>query len=291
MLKSILREPLVHFLAAGGLLFAAWSWAAPEQAAEAGGDGAVIVLDQARLDHLTTLWRAQWRRDPAPADVAAIVARHLRQEVFYREALALGLDEDDEIIRNRLAQKMEAVASDLGALMQPPTEDELRAFHAARPDLFTRPPVFAFQQVLYLPSEADDARLNAALAALRAGEAAPADRRNKLSVRNDWQATPARTLDHAFGPGFAESLAEMPVGEWSGPVRSGLGLHLVRVEDRQPARLAAFEEVRDAVARQYDYYAVLESQDRMFRELLETYDVRIEADGVPEATRRDFARP
>ncbi|SFH85661.1 peptidyl-prolyl cis-trans isomerase [Albimonas pacifica] len=289
MLRTFLREPLVHFLAAGGLLFAAWSWVAPEGEVEA--DPSVVVLDQARLDHLTTLWRAQWRRDPAPADLEAIVSRHLRQEVFYREAVAMGLDLDDDIIRTRLAQKMEAVAADLGALMQPPTEDQLRAFHASRPDLFSLPPAIAFQQVLYLPAEADAERLSQVLAALQAGEAPPADRRNKLSIPFDWPLTPAQSLDNAFGGGFAESLAEMPAGEWAGPVRSGLGLHLVRVAERQPARLAPYEAVQELVARQFDYYAVLQSQDRLFQELLARYEVRIEAEGVPEATRRAFARP
>ena len=150
MLKSIFREPLVHFLVLGGLLFTAWNWLAPQE--NAGPQAEVITLDQARLDHLQTLWTAQWKRDPSPEDLKAIIDRHLRQEVFYREALRMGLDKDDDIIRTRLAQKMEAVSSDLSMLIQPPTEEQLRAFHAARPDLFTLPQAYAFQQVLtYLP--------------------------------------------------------------------------------------------------------------------------------------------
>ncbi|MGE0054007.1 MAG: hypothetical protein AB7S74_07345 [Hyphomicrobium sp.] len=146
MLRQIVREPLVHFLVVGGLLFAAWSWLAPHKTAGPGED--IIVIDQARLDHLKTLWKAQWKREPAPEDVAAIIDRDLRQEVFYREALRMGLDRDDEIVRTRLAQKMEAVANDLSTLMDPPTEDRLRAFQAERADLFTLPPAFAFRQVL-----------------------------------------------------------------------------------------------------------------------------------------------
>ena len=116
----------------------------------------MILVDQARLDHLVTLWKAQWKRDPSPEDLAAIIDRHLQQEVYYREALRMGLDRDDEIIRTRLAQKMEAVASDLSALMRPPTEEQLRAFYSERPDLFTLPQAYAFRQVLYLPSEVED---------------------------------------------------------------------------------------------------------------------------------------
>jgi hypothetical protein len=289
MLRPIVREPLVHFVVLGALLFLAWSRVASQETGQPADH--VIVVDQARLDHLETLWTAQWKRDPAPEEVAAILERHLRQEVFYREALRMGLDQDDEIIRNRLAQKMEAVASDLSMLMQPPTDEQLRAFHAERPDLFTRPQAFAFRQVLYLPSEVGGDELEATLAALRAGGDVPPARLDKLSMQLDWPLTPARRLESSFGGGFAESLSALPVGTWSGPVRSGLGLHLVQVTQSEPARLAPFEEVRDMVARQYEYYSVLDAQERMFRELLEKYEVRISAEGVPEAVMQAYVRP
>lgn len=289
MLRQVVREPLVHFILLGGLLFAAWSWLAPPESA--GPQEEVIILDQARLDHLTTLWRAQWQRDPSPDDLKAIIDRHLRQEVFYREALLMGLDTDDDIIRTRLAQKMEAVASDLGTLMQPPTDDQLRAFHADRADLFTLPQSFAFQQVLYLPSEADDVRIGATLANLRAGGEVPPDRVTKLSIPADWQLTPRNTVDNSFGGDFAASLAALPVGSWSGPVRSGLGLHLVKVTAMQPEQLAPFDDIRDFVAEQYEYYEVLKTQDRLFNELLEKYEIRLDAAGLPDAVKQDYARP
>jgi hypothetical protein len=288
MLRLIAREPLVHFVVLGGLLFAAWSWVAPQETAGAGDD--VIVLDPARLDHLETLWKAQWKREPTPEDIKAVIDRHLRQEVFYREALSMGLDQNDEIIRTRLAQKMEAVASDLSTLMQPPTEEQLRAFHAERPDLFTLPQSFAFRQVLYLPSEVKDDRMEVTLAALQSGGKVPPDRLSKLSVPLDWPLTPVETLENSFGGGFAKSLAELPVGTWTGPVRSGLGLHLVQVTESQPAHLAPFEEIRDFVARQYEYYTVLDAQERVFQELLDKYEVRISAEGVPDAVLQEYAR-
>lgn len=289
MLRLIAREPLVHFVVLGGLLFAAWSWLVPQQKAGPGDE--VIILDQTQMDYLETLWKAQWKREPSPQDVAAIVDRHLRQEVFYREALRLGLDHDDQIIRTRLAQKMEAVASDLGTLMQPPTEDQLRAFYAERPDLFTQPQAYAFRQVLYLPAEAEETVLEATLASLRQGGAVPENRRNKLSVPLDWDLTPAQVVENAFGGGFAASLSELPEGNWSGPVRSGLGLHLVMVTESQPEKLAPFEEIREFVARQYEYYTVLDTQEYMFRELLDRYEVRIEAEGVPDRVRQEYVRP
>ena len=279
MLTKILREPLLHFVMLGGLLFAAWSCKAPQQSDGLGED--VIVLDQARLDHLETLWSAMWKREPAPQDLMAIIDRHLRQEVFYREALRMGLDRDDDIVRTRLAQKMEAITSDLSALVTPPTDDQIRAFYEDRKDLFTIPQAFAFRQVLYLPSEAEDAALEATLASLRQGGAVPESRRNKLSLPLEWGLTPSPELENAFGGGFAETLADLPVGQWAGPMRSGLGLHLVQVIEHQPEHVAPFEDIRDAVLRQYEYYSVLVAQEEMFQELLAKYEIRFEAEDVP----------
>ncbi len=276
MLKTIIREPLVHCLVLGAVLFTAWSWVAPQESA---ASDEVIILDQARLDHLETLWKAQWKRDPSPEDMAAIVDRHLRQEVFYREALRMGLDHDDGIIRTRLAQKMEAVASDLSTLMQPPTEEQLRAFHAERSDLFTLPQAFALQQVLYLTSEQDD--IAAALAALQAGGPIPPERLNKLSIPPELPLTPVQAVENAFGGNFAQSLSDLPVGDWSGPIRSGLGFHLVKITENQPSHLAPFEDIKDYVAHQYEYYTVLDAQERVFLALLDKYEVRIDAEGVP----------
>jgi peptidyl-prolyl cis-trans isomerase C len=103
--------------------------------------------------------------------------------------------------------------------------------------------------------------------------------------------TPAQTVENSFGGGFAAALWDLPIGAWSGPVRSGLGLHLVKVTERQPARLAPFAEIGEFVARQYEYYTVLDTQERMYLELLDRYEIRIEADGVPEAVMQAYSGP
>jgi hypothetical protein len=285
--SRLARDPLLHFVVLGALLFAAYSWVGPGRGADRRDDR--IVIDQAQLDHLESMWRAQWKHDPAPGDVAAIIDRHLRQEVFYREALKRNLDRNDEIIKRRLAQKMEAVASDLSTLMQPPTERQLRAFYEQRKDLFMQPRAFAFRQVLFLPEEADEgSRMKAVLAALQQGAAVPVDRKNKAALRGDWPLTAAPALDNAFGPGFAKALGDLPPGTWAGPVRSGYGWHLVQVQEKRDPILPAFEQVRDEVAKQHAYYAVLEAQDRMYAELLKGYTVSLTAADVPAEIRSRF---
>lgn len=278
MLPSFLKEPLVQFLVAGGLIFAVYGWLNPDTAKVE--EGSQIVLDQAQLDHLKNLWKVQWKTDPAPSDIAAIIDRYLRQEVFYREALKLGLDQNDEIIRKRLAQKMEAVASDLSTLMQPPTDDRLRAFFHDRADLFQLPQAYAFRQVLFLPNE-PKGQVQTVLASLRQGGAVPADRHNKLALAEDWPLSSVQELDNAFGGGFAEALQGLPVGDWAGPVRSGYGWHLVRLEQNQPPGLPDFDQVREFVAQQYEYYSALDAQDRVYKELLGKYEVSITAKDIP----------
>lgn len=283
--RNLLKEPLIQFLAMGGIIFAAYSWLDPAPAVD---DESRIVLDQPRLDHLTNLWKLQWKHDPAPEDLTAIIQRHLQQEVFYREALKMGLDHDDDIVRKRMAQKMEAVASDLSTLMQPPTDEDLRKFFTSREDLFKLPQSYAFRQVLFLPNEPQaQAQMQTVLASLRQGGAVPADRQNKLALAGDWPLTSVQDLDNAFGPGFAEALKDLPPGEWSGPVRSGYGWHLVRVEASQAPMMPEFDLVRDFVARQYEYYSVLDAQKRVYQELLDNYEVVITAD-IPAETRAEF---
>ncbi|WP_165310240.1 peptidyl-prolyl cis-trans isomerase [Vibrio ziniensis] len=289
MVKKIISEPLVHFVVLGALLFSAWSWVSPTSTEE--GESDVIVIDQRRLDHLETLWKAQWKREPAPEDVAAIIDRHLRQEVFYREAINMGLDQDDDIVRTRLAQKMEAVASDLGMLMKPPTETDLRDFYLQRKGLFTLPDAFAFEQVLYLPAESKDAELKVMLENLNSGDGIPENRINKLSIPNSWALTSVNSLTNSFGGSFSDSLAQLPVGQWVGPIPSGLGLHLVKVTENQKSQLASYESIKGYVEQQYQYYAVLDAQKSMFQELLNKYQVQISANNVPEAVIQEYVKP
>jgi peptidyl-prolyl cis-trans isomerase C len=286
MKLRLLREPFVHFLVLGALIFGAYVWLDGEPAAQNNDNR--IVIDQGELDHLTDLWKLQWKRDPAPSDVAAIIDRHLRQEIFYREALKMNLDHNDEIIKKRLAQKMEAIADDLSTLMRPPTDEQLRKYYESRADFFKLPKAYAFKQILFLPDERTG--MEAALVSMKQGADVPRDRINKLSVPVEWSLTSVGDIDNAFGGGFSEALDNLPVGEWSGPVKSGYGSHLVFIERKEGARVPDFEEVRDYVAREFEYRSVLDTQDQVYKKLLDKYEVSITAKNVPAEIRDEFAK-
>ncbi|AXV67433.1 peptidyl-prolyl cis-trans isomerase (plasmid) [Pseudoalteromonas lipolytica] len=287
MIKRILKEPITHFLVLGSLLFAAWNYLAPSQESE--NNEYVIVVDQAKFDHLKTLWKAQWKHEPSNEDIAAILERHIRKEVFYREALTMGLDQSDEIIRTRLAQKMEAVASDLSNLMQLPSEQQLKEFHQARPELFTIAQSFAFEQVILMPQEAQEPKLSEIRAQLIANPNTLNSFENRRSVPNNWPLMPENTLKNAFGGTFVEQLAKQPAEQWVGPIESGFGLHLVKIANNTPEHLAPFSDIKDYVLEQYKYYAVIDSQQKMFETLLKKYRVRLEADTIPTEIEQEFA--
>jgi len=282
MIARLAREPLVHFIAIGALFFAGWFWLhPPEQPADE------IVIDQREFDHLKTMWKAQWKRDPAPSDVQAIIDRHVREEVFYREGLRLKLDRNDEIVKRRISQKMEAVAGDLGNLMKPVTEDDLRKYLRDHADLFSIPQSYAFRQVLFQPSERQQA--DSVLAALRKGAAVPESRKERLGVPNDWADTTVPELANAFGDEFLAALAELPQGQWSGPIQSGYGLHLVYLERSVAPTLPDFESVEPYVRREYEYQAQLAAEEELFKTLRERYSIRVTAKDVPDPVLASLA--
>jgi hypothetical protein len=249
---SLLREPLVHFLLLGAALFALDAWLRP--AADAGGGE--IVVSEARVRSLAQNFRRTWQRPPTRVELDGLVREHVREEVLYREALALGLDRDDTVVRRRLRQKMEFIADEAAALGKP-TDAELAGYLAAHPDAFRTEPRATFSQVYLDPRrraktlDADAARL---LAELNRGgaAAAPAKASDSLLLLEPRYENAARAdVARTFGDAFAAALFAQPAGRWVGPLASGYGVHLVRVEAMKPGGVAPLEDVRPLVEREW----------------------------------------
>ncbi len=201
-----------------------------------------------------------------------MIRDRVRQEVYYREALALGLDKDDVIIRCRLQQKMEFVSDDI-ATQAPPTDDELGAYLAAHPDKFRVEHRFTFRQ-LYLDPEKRGANLARDAAQLLAklnqtgGNTGLAVLADPFMLDREFTAVPASEVARQFGEKFAAELAEISPGQWQGPIESGYGLHLVLVSQHIEGRLPALADVRDAVRREWQDVRLLEASERFYQELL-----------------------
>jgi hypothetical protein len=282
MLKSILREPLVHFLLLGAALFALDAWLRPTAATPANTE---IVVSEARIRNLAQNFRRTWQRPPTREELDGLVESHVREEVFYREALALGLDRDDTIIRRRLQQKVEFISEEAAALAQP-TDEELNAYLKANADAFRVEPRVTFSQIYLDPrkrSSALDADAKRLLAALNSGSASqdPARLGDRLMMLEPRYEGESKTeLARLFGNEFAEALVKQPVGQWAGPIASGYGVHLVKVESLVAGGLPELAAVRPLVEREWANAKRQELSKVFYEKLRAKYAIKVWA---PEA--------
>jgi hypothetical protein len=270
-----LREPLLHFLLLGALLFILFAWL--------GGDTGPmsnrITVSQAQVQQLATAFTKIWQRPPTEEELKGLVDDYVREEIAYREAVAMGLDRDDTIIRRRMRQKLEFLVEDAASAM-PPTESELQAYLDAHPDSFRFEPQVAFRQVYVDPSRDGDPASRALALLAQLGEAGPDAALDGLgdSIMLDPEVPLLRQDEVArlFGTEFAERVVTLPPGRWEGPVQSGYGLHLVMVRELVPGREADLDEVRRDVERELLGERRREQLAAMYDELLDKYSVTIE---------------
>ncbi len=272
----VLREPLVHFLVLGLGLFLLFGIVGDSDDAPTGR----IVVSTARVAQLTEIFTRTWQRPPTEQELEGLIEDHIREEVYYREALAMGLDRDDTIVRRRLRQKLEFFTDDLVAAVDP-TEEQLEAYLSEHADAFRVPAELSFRQIYFNrdrrgiqatpDAEALLARLNGA-----GTEVDTAGFGDSLMLPGDYERISEVDVDRGFGNGFAAALADLPLGRWSGPVESGYGLHLVLIRERQPGSFPALAEVREAVEREWRNARRNEAGEFFYRSLRERYVVSVE---------------
>jgi len=274
-MKHLLKEPLVHFLVLGAALFVVFGLAGKST-----GAPGKIVITRAQIDSLRTVFARTWQRPPTGVELEGLIQDRVREEVYCREATALGLDKDDTIIRRRLRQKMEFVSEDVAADVEP-TEDDLRAYLKAHPDTFYRQRRLTFTQVYLDPERRreslakDAARLLARLNAA-GGKADVSRLGDPILMEGTFDAVPAGEIARQFGEPFAARLGELAPGRWEGPIESGYGAHLVFVSARTEGGAPAFAEVRDAVRREWINARRLDANEAFYKGLLARYAVTIE---------------
>jgi peptidyl-prolyl cis-trans isomerase C len=283
---KLLRQPLLHFLLLGAAIFALNSWLG-----RGSDQSRTITIRAADVTRMADVWERQWRRPPTTAELRGLVDQQIHEEIFYREALAQGLDKDDVIVRRRLAQKLEFLAEDLTA-DPAPTDADLDAFFGVNPERYREPPRLSFSH-LYFSRDRHGADTEAiaaqALARLDAGHAPdPAAQRamgDPFMLQNDFvDRTPAE-LDRLFGADFGERVAALPTtGKWQGPIASGYGLHLILVTHRSDAHLPALADVRDTVQRDFIDAKRREANATFYQQLRSRYRIDIAPDALPAET-------
>jgi len=276
-MKTILKEPLLHFLVLGaGLFIASGLMSKPGSGAAPGK----IVVTVGQVEHLATGFAKTWQRLPTDAELKGLIDDWVRDEIATREAMALGLDKDDTVIRRRLRQKLEFVSDDIAAQTEP-TDADLNAYLQAHPDSFRVEPLFTFSQVYLDPAKhggnlaRDAARV---LAQLRqaGGKGDISTLGDSLLLERTLQSAPKSEVAKQFGDQFAAALGGLAAGQWQGPVESGYGVHLVLVSERKEGRPPELADVRDVVRREWANARRLEGNARFYQELLKRYAVTIE---------------
>jgi hypothetical protein len=277
-MSKLLKDPLVHFLAVGVALFAISAWRG--ESVSAGRERIVVTAEQ--VEQARAAAAVLQGREPTAEELDALIEPTVRDEVLYREALALGLDENDDEVRRRLIEKMSYLTQDL-ADPEPGSAEELREFYSSRPDLFTIPSLVSFDQVFFSPSTRADrleADAAAGLAALRAGTP-PAEVGDRTPLRESYDDAPREQVAVLFGDELAEALFGTPPGDWTGPFRSDFGLHVVRLRTRSEARLPPYEEIAERVAEEFGAQRRREANEQAYREMRDRYDVVIEQPTEP----------
>ena len=270
------REPLIHFLVLGLGLFLLFGIVGDSDDAPTDR----IVVSTARVAQLTEIFTRTWQRPPTEQELDGLIEDHIREEVYYREALAMGLDRDDTIVRRRLRQKLEFFTDDLVAAVDP-TEEQLEAYLSEHADAFRIPLRLSFQQVYFnrdrrgeqalRDAEALLARLNGA-----GSEVDTAALGDSLMLPGDYELISEIEIAHRLGREFAAAVADLPIGRWSGPVESGFGLHLVLIRERQSGSLPTLAEVREAVEREWRNVRREEASEGFYRGLRDRYEVSVE---------------
>ena len=248
MLKKWLREPLLHFLLIGAMLFFAYSFQNNEQA-----DPNInrIVISQATVDSLIKNWEKKWQRPPIEDELNGLIEEAVREQVLYKEALALGLDRNDPVVRRRMAQKIKFISSDIVAQIEP-GEEQLEAYLAANPERFELPAYISFVQI-YLSADRrgtslkEDARIMLLDIEQSAAEIDTSTMGDPFMFGQVYDNLSDFEVARVFGRKFTDAIFKLPVDKWQGPVHSGLGYHLVRIESSTPSQQARLSDVRDKV--------------------------------------------
>ena len=274
-LRAVMREPLLHFLVAGAGLFLLFDIVSEP---EATGDERIIVTS-GHIEHLASLFVKTWQRPPTDVELRGLIDSFILEEVLYREAIAIGLDQDDTIIRRRLKQKMEFLVDDFSAA--DPSDTDLQKFLDDNPDRFRIDARISFEHVYLV--DADSNAIDAMLAALQSGEpldpgaAVPSG----LLPRRFADASET-SIGGQFGESFKDAVFALDVGQWTGPVESPFGVHLVKVEQIEERRVPSLAEIRNVVARDWLADRRRSAQEALFDQLKAKYSITIEEYAAPD---------
>ena len=272
-IRTLLGEPMLHFLVIGIALFGAYRWMSPRESG-----GRRIVITQGVVDDLVTQHVAARGREPSSIELNHLIESYVHDEVLYREGVKLGLERDDIVVKRRVRQKIEMIAEE-DASTRAPSDADLSAYLTANPARFVQPAVLTFEQVFLGQPPSGPGVVHAAAVmheGLRSGTD-PAELGKPTLLPHRMTRIPADLVARDFGASFAAALEKVPVGEWVGPIDSSFGAHYVRVSDRTPAAVPQLVAVRDQVAREWENERRQRARNDAYAKMRREYEITIES--------------
>ena len=269
-LQTLIHEPFLHFVVLGGVLYGLYSWFYPTQSAEK------IVIAQQDIQRISSIYQQQFGVLPSQTQLDKLIENHIREEIYWREGLSLGLDAGDEIVRRRVAQKFSFLQEDL-LTPQPPGERQLTHYYQANRERYLEPARVSFSH-LYLENGTPFQRLSEIQSQLETlGEDGVGKIGKRFPGKTRYVHLDANDIAKIFGrTPFVGRVMNAPVGQWSGPVESGFGSHFIYISDRTEARLPQLETVRKKVLADYLADQLETSSANAYAQLLEKYQVSVE---------------
>ena len=274
-MKKLIKEPLVHFIFLGVLIFGIYAVIGEKEESEN-----TIVFDTYDLDNILSSWEMQWKRPPTPQELSSLIAQNIKQEIFYKEALSMNLDHNDEIIKRRLAQKMEFLSKDL-ANLNTPTDDDIETYYEENGMNYKLPPNYTLYQLVFSTDNRDDPKQDAQTILNQFQNASPEEMENKgdkLPFKYYYEKVYADDLGAQFGSVFANALPNVSVGKWEGPVQSGFGYHVVYIKERVEPQIPPLDAIKEKVLTDLIYEQENLMDSLIYVELKKKYAIEFELD-------------
>ena len=282
-LEKLIREPLLHFLLIGAGIYGLYGilGSSPD-----GKDERTIIVSTGQIKAMSDQWTRQRLRPPTEEELAGIIRDHIRTQVLYREAVAMGLENGDTVIERRLAQRLELLTESL-ITPEEPSEEEMRAWFKENEEKFKQPDLYSLFQVYFNPDKRGAATLDdtkAALAKLESFEEVPVDFASygdRLLSQSYYSSQTEVQLSKAFGSGFVDQVIKLEPGAWHGPVLSGYGTHLVYVAEVTRASAPDFSAFAEQAKEAWKAEKVKELSERFIENLIADYEITVEDTDIP----------
>lgn len=272
-MSKFIKEPLLHFLLIGAAFFLLYSWVGNESSSQN-----TIVINESDLDEIVSKFEVQWNRNPTEEELTAIVEKQIEEEIFYQEALKMNLDHNDEIIKRRLAQKMQFLSNDISSVV-PPTEKELKNFYSNNSERYRKEAHYTLYHVFFSPDTRDDFRGDALKAVSRL-KSVPLDQAlsmgDEIAIPQVFENTSEFHITRQMGEEFAMAISNLPIGEWTGPIESGYGAHLVYIEEKVDEITVPFAEVQQKVLDDFNYENQKAVKESILNEFAKNYQVQFD---------------